>query len=131
MIAAEAPTKEQNDSALRTLALEDLMRENDALSAAFDVEAFDILPTDTRRLDFGWTDRGANHEFNVLSAPLPRETTAKLVNPTSAPGCMGPAAPTRTERKQHQERLHGSKRAQLAPRASSMTPTSRSLLASV
>ena len=43
MIAAEAPTKEQNDSDLRTLALENLMIEDDALSAAFDVEAFDIL----------------------------------------------------------------------------------------
>ena len=40
MIAAEAPMKEQNDADLRSLALEDLMRENDALSA---VEAFDIL----------------------------------------------------------------------------------------
>ena len=44
MIAAEAPVKEQNDADLRTLALEDLMRENHALSAAFDVEASDGHP---------------------------------------------------------------------------------------
>ena len=35
---------------------------------------------------------------------------------------MGLAAPMRTERKQHQERLHGSKLAQQAPRVSSITP---------
>ena len=45
-----APMKEQSDADLRALALEDLTRENDALSAGFDVEAFGILrrtPTDS------------------------------------------------------------------------------------
>ena len=104
MIAAEAPTKEQNDSDLRTLALEDLMRENDALSAAFDVEVFDILRRTPRRLDM-WADSrgGPIPSSTCCPALLPRETTAKFANPTSALGWMGLGAPIRTERKQHQE----------------------------
>ena len=43
MIAASAPAKEQSDADQRALALEDLIEENDALAAGFDVEAFDML----------------------------------------------------------------------------------------
>ena len=44
------PTKEQSDADMRALALEGFIKENDALTAGFDVEAFDILrrtPTDS------------------------------------------------------------------------------------
>ena len=54
MIAASAPMKEQSDADLRARALEDLIRENDAFFAGFDVEAFDTLrrtPT-----DLAWVD---------------------------------------------------------------------------
>ena len=50
MTAAEALMIEQSDADLRALALEDLTRENDVLSAAFDVEAFDILRQTTTDL---------------------------------------------------------------------------------
>ena len=62
MIAAEAPMKEQSDADLRALALEDLMRENDALSYS-----------DGRPPTWHWADpRGANPAFNVVSAVVTR-----------------------------------------------------------
>ena len=68
MIAAEAQTKEQNDSDLRTLALEDLMRENDAFYAAFDVEAFDILRRSPADLTLGRLAGGQSRVQRVVSA---------------------------------------------------------------
>ena len=107
------------------------MRENGALSAAFDAEAFDILRRTPADLTLGGLTGGANPEPNALWALLPRETSAKLVSPMSAPGWMAPAAPTRTDRKQYQRRLLGSKLAQLALRVPSTTSVFGSPLVSV
>ena len=72
MIVAEAPTKEQNDSDLRTLALEDLMREDDALSAAFDVEAFDMLRRTPADLTLGGLTGCQSRVQRVVSAVATR-----------------------------------------------------------
>ena len=72
MIAAEAPTKAQNDSDLRTLALEDLMRENDALSTVFDVEAFDILRRTPADLTLGGLTGGQSRVQRIVSAVATR-----------------------------------------------------------
>ena len=72
MIAAEAPTKKQKDSDPRTLALEDLMRENDALSAAFDVEASDMQRLTPADLTLGGLLRGQSRIQRVVSAVATR-----------------------------------------------------------
>ena len=118
------PTKEQSVADLRALALKGFIKENDALTAGFDVEAFDILrrtPTDSALVTGG--------QSRIQRKP--HEVIAKPAKPTYAPGWTGQAGLTRTARKRHQERQPGSKRAQWALHAPSTTPTSRSKHVSV